>query len=131
MNKQKFIISSYANLVAAFKWIRELGFGKAYILEIKEFTRTIEQNSKLWAMLAEVSAKVNWHGQKLSNEDWKHIFSAAMSQQRVVPNIDSTGFVVLGKSTSKMSVAEMMDMIELIHAFGAQHGVKFKGNENE
>jgi hypothetical protein len=38
---------------------------------------------------------------------------------------------VLGKSTSKMSVAEMMDMIELIHAFGAQHGVKFKGNENE
>ena len=126
MDKQKFIISSYANLVAAFKWIRELGFGKAYILEVKEFTRTVQQNSKLWAMLAEVSAQVNWHGQKLSSEDWKHIFSAAMSQQRVVPNIDSTGFVVLGKATSKMSVAEMMDMIELIHAFGAQHGVKFK-----
>jgi hypothetical protein len=126
MDKQKFIISSYANLVAAFKWIRELGFGKAYILEVKEFTRTVEQNSKLWAMLAEVSAQVNWHGHKLSSEDWKHIFSAAISQQRVVPNIDCTGFVVLGKSTSKMSVAEMMDMIELIHAFGAQHGVKFK-----
>lgn len=126
MNKQQFIISSYTNLVAAFKWIRELGFGKAYILEVKEFTRTVEQNSKLWALLTEVSAQVNWHGQKLSNEDWKHVFSAAMSQQRVVPNIDSTGFVVLGKSTSKMSVAEMMDMIELIQAFGAQHGVKFK-----
>lgn len=126
MDKQQFIISSYANLVAAFKWIRDLGFGKAYILEVKEFTRTVEQNSKLWAMLAEVSAQVNWHGQKLSNEDWKNVFSAAMNQQRVVPNIDSTGFVVLGKSTSKMSVAEMMDMIELIQAFGAQHGVKFK-----
>lgn len=95
-------------------------------MEVKEFTRTVEQNSKLWALLTEVSAQVNWHGQKLSNEDWKHVFSAAMSQQRVVPNIDSTGFVVLGKSTSKMSVAEMMDMIELIQAFGAQHGVKFK-----
>lgn len=126
MDKARFIISSYANLVAAFKWIRELGFSKAYILEIKEFTRTVEQNSKLWAMLSEVSAQVNWHGHKLSREDWKHIFSAAMSQQRVVPNIYSTGFVVLGKSTSKMSVAEMMDMIELIQAFGAQHGVKFK-----
>lgn len=126
MNKQQFIISSYANLVATFQWIKAAGFGKAYILEVKEFTRTVEQNSKLWALLGEVSAQVNWHGQKLSNEDWKHVFSAAMSQQRVVPNIDSTGFVVLGKSTSKMSVAEMMDMIELIHAFGAQHGVKFK-----
>ena len=126
MNKQQFIINSYANLVAAFKWIRELGFGKPYVIEIKEFTRTVEQNRKLWALLTEVSVQVNWHGQKLSNEDWKHVFSAAVNQQRVVPNIDSTGFVVLGKSTSKMSVAEMMDMIELIHAFGAQHGVKFK-----
>lgn len=126
MDKQQFIISSHANLVAAFQWIKAVGFGKAYVIEVKEFTRTVDQNRKLWAMLAEVSAQVNWHGQKLSSEDWKHVFSAAMNQQRVVPNIDSTGFVVLGKSTSKMSVAEMMDMIELIQAFGAQHGVKFK-----
>lgn len=126
MDKQQFIISSYANLVAAFQWIKAVGFGKPYVIEVKEFTRTVEQNSKLWALLGEVSAQVNWHGQKLSSEDWKHVFSAAMNQQRVVPNIDSTGFVVLGKSTSKMSVAEMMDMIELIQAFGAQHGVKFK-----
>lgn len=124
--KQQFIISSYANLVAAFQAIKAVGFSKHYVLEVREFTRTVEQNSKLWAMLAEVSAQVNWHGHKLSSDDWKHVFSAAMSQQRVVPNIDSTGFVVLGKSTSKMSVAEMMDMIELIQAFGAQHGVKFK-----
>lgn len=95
------------------------------MVEVKPFTRTIEQNKILWAMLTDVSEQVNWHGNKLSNEDWKHIFSAALSQQRVVPNIDGNGFVVLGKSTSKMSVAEMSDMIELIQAFGADRGVKF------
>lgn len=126
MNKQKFIISSYANLVAAFQCIKSVGFGKPYVLEVREFTRTVEQNRRLWAMLGDISEQVIWHGNKLSSEDFKHIFSAAMSQQRVVPNIDGNGFVVLGKSTSKMSVAEMSDMIELMHAFGAQHGVKFK-----
>lgn len=43
-----------------------------------------------------------------------------------MPNIDGNGFVVLGKSTSKMSVSEMSDMIELIQSFGAERGVKFK-----
>lgn len=124
--KQQFIISSYDNLVAAFRAIKAVGFGKPYVLEVREFTRTVDQNRRLWAMLRDVSEQVNWHGHKLSDADWKHVFSAAMSQQRVVPNIDSTGFVVLGKSTSKMSVVEMMDMIELMQAFGAQHGVKFK-----
>lgn len=125
MNKQQFIISSRDNLVTAFRFCESLGYGKAYVVEVKPFTRTIEQNKILWAMLTDVSEQVNWHGNKLSNEDWKHIFSAALSQQRVVPNIDGNGFVVLGKSTSKMSVAEMSDMIELIQAFGADRGVKF------
>lgn len=126
MSKHQFIISSYQNLVAAFQAIKAVGFGKPYVLEVREFTRTAEQNRLLWAMLRDISEQVNWHGQKLSDTDWKHVFSAAMSQQRVVPNIDSTGFVVLGKGTSKMSVTEMSDMIELMQAFGAQHGVKFK-----
>ena len=123
--KQQFIISSRDNLVSAFRFCESLGYGKAYVVEVRPFTRTIEQNKILWAMLTDVSEQVNWHGNKLSNEDWKHIFSAALSQQRVVPNIDGNGFVVLGKSTSKMSVAEMSDMIELIQAFGAERGIKF------
>jgi hypothetical protein len=126
MDKQKFIISSYPNLVGAFQYAKQFGFEHPYCVEVRPLTRTVEQNAKLWALLGEIADQVNWHGQKLSSEDWKHVFSAALNQQRVVPNIDSTGFVVLGKSTSKMSVAEMMDMIELIHAFGAQHSVEFK-----
>ncbi len=125
MTKQSFIISSRDNLVTAYRFCESLGYGKPYVVEVKPLTRTIEQNKILWAMLTDVSEQVNWHGNKLSPEDFKHIFSAALSQQRVVPNIDGNGFVVLGKSTSKMSVAEMSDMIELIQAFGAERGVKF------
>ena len=126
MDKRKFFINNRQSLETAFKYAAGFGFERSYQVEVRPMTRSLEQNSKLWAMLGEVSQQVNWHGQKLSAEDWKHVFSAALSQQRVVPNIDSTGFVILGMSTSKMSVAEMTDMIELINAFGAEREVKFK-----
>lgn len=126
MDKRKFFIINRQSLVDAFKWICSIGFDKSFVVEVKPLTRTLEQNAKLWAMLNDVSEQVNWHGQKLTPEDWKHVFSAALNQQRVVPNIDSTGFVVLGQSTSKMTVRQMADMIELINAFGAEHNVNFK-----
>jgi hypothetical protein len=97
---------------------------KRLILTVREETRSLEQNAKLWAMLGEISEQVDWYGQKLSPEDWKHILTASLKKQRAVPGIDG-GFVVLGQSTSKMSVAEMSELIELMHAFGAQQNVKF------
>lgn len=102
---------------------------KPLVIEIKELTRTLAQNSMLWACLTDIAEQVVWHGRKLAKEDWKHVISAALYQQDVVPNIDGNGFVVLGKSTSKMTVREMRDLIELAQSFGAQQGVKF-GDES-
>jgi hypothetical protein len=126
VDKRKFFINNRASLEEAFRYAAAHGFEKSYQVEVKPMTRTLEQNAKLWAMLGEVSQQVNWHGQKLSPEDWKHVFSSALNKQRVVPNIDNSGFVVLGKATSTMTIQEMVEMIELMHAFGAEHGVNFK-----
>lgn len=99
-------------------------------IEFKQAKRSGEQNDKLWAMLTEVAAQVPWHGIKLSPDDWKFIFLDALKRElRVVPNIDGTGFVNLGRSSSDLSKAEMSDLIELIHAFGAGHGVIFNDPE--
>ena len=77
----------------------------------------------LWAMLGDISAQVVWHGRKLSSEDWKHVFTASLHKMDVVPNLDGTGFVVLGQSTSKMSKKELIDLIELMTAFALERGV--------
>lgn len=95
-----------------------------YIVEIKPATRTLDQNARLWAMLTDVSQQVDWYGRKLSNEEWKHVFSASLKRQDVVPGLDG-GFVALGQSTSKMTKRELGDLMELISAFGVQHGVVF------
>jgi hypothetical protein len=94
-----------------------------YSVTIAPVTRSLEQNAKLWALLADVSAQVEWYGRRLSAEDWKHVFTASLRKLAVVPNLDGTGFVALGLSTSRMGRAEMSDLIELIHAFGAERGV--------
>ena len=86
--------------------------------------RSMPQNDRMWAMLTEVSKQVEWHGQRLTKEEWKDIFTAALKRQKVVPGLDG-GFVVLGSSTSRMGRAELSELIELISAFGAERGVDF------
>ena len=96
---------------------------KAYVIKIKEGSgRTLEQNKKMWAMLHDVAKQVRWHGQKLSAEDWKHVFSASIKGQRIVPGLDGE-LVVLGVSTSNESIKFMSEMIELMYSFGSEQFV--------
>ncbi len=96
-----------------------------YKVTVQPPPRSLEQNNLMWALLTELSVKVDWHGQKLAPDDWKTMLSAVLLKQRVVPGIDG-GFVVLGASTSKMSKAHMSDLIELIRAFGAERGIEWQ-----
>lgn len=97
-------------------------------LEIRPEKRSDAQNRRLWAMLADISAQVDWYGNKLTSEEWKDVFSASLKRTKVVPGLDG-GFVVCGQSTSKMTKAEMSELQELMEAFGAEKGVKFRAPE--
>jgi hypothetical protein len=98
--------------------------GHRLTLEVRPEKRSDAQNRRLWAMLGEIARQVDWYGQKLTAEEWKHVFSASLAKQKVVPGLDG-GFVVLGLSTSKMTKGEMSDMQTLMEAFGAEKGVTF------
>ena len=59
------------------------------------------------------------------SESWKHIFTSSLKKMDVVPNLEGTGFVALGLSTSKMTKKELSDLLELIYSFGAERGVNW------
>jgi hypothetical protein len=83
-------------------------------------------------MLTDVATQLKWHGLSLSTDDWKLIFLDALKRElRMVPNIDGSGFVNLGRSSSDLSKEEMTNLIELIAAFGANHGVVFHDPESQ
>ena len=98
--------------------------GHRLTLEVKQQTRSNEQNALMWQLLTDISKQVDWYGNKLTPEEWKDVLSASLRKQKTVPGIDG-GFVVLGLRTSKMTIAQMTEMIELCYAFGSQQGVKF------
>ena len=107
---------------AACRYVNEAPEG--YVITIAEPTRSLDANARLWASLAEVSNQVEWYGNKLTSEEWKTVFSAALKKEKVVPGING-GFVVCGQSPSKMSKREFSDMLEIVYAFGADKGVVF------
>ena len=127
MSKRLFVLSHDLARQRAIEAVKDAPAG--YAVTLAEPTRTSDQNARLWASLTEVSRQVEWYGKRLTPESWKHVFSAALKKQEVVPSLDGTGFVVLGASTSRMSKREFSDLLELIAAFGAERGVVWSEQE--
>ncbi|WP_368919989.1 recombination protein NinB [Citrobacter sp. RHB21-C01] len=127
MKKQTFELRSPIHQQNAIQAIQQVlpSYDKPIIVTIQDRTRSLQQNKMLWSCLGDVSRQVNWHGRWLDAESWKCIFTAALKKQDVVPNLNGDGFVVLGQSTSKMRVGEFAELLELIQAFGTEHGVKW------
>lgn len=126
---QSFILRDAAVRIRAAAYVERLSLTLPNLWEVVirpyRYTRTSEQNALMWAMLHEISVQVDWHGQKLIEEEWKDVFTAALKRQKVVPGLDG-GFVVLGTSTRRMPVSEMSELIELMSAFGVEHNVRFR-----
>jgi hypothetical protein len=110
------------NIVA--RWARNVPVGTT--VEFRAPRRSLDQNALMWSLLGQISKGVDWYGQKLTSEDWKDVLTASLRHARVVPGIEAGSFVPLGMRTSQMTKEEVSELVELIYAFGAQHGVKFR-----
>lgn len=125
---RKFVLKSEEIRANIIKYISDLPFGHEIRVREYQETRTLEQNAKMWAMLNDIAKQVVWYGEKLTAEEWKIVLTAGLKKQKAVPGIEG-GFVVLGASTSKMSMKEMAEVIELAEHFGGLHEVKWSNNE--
>ena len=115
-------------LQEAFAWIKPLvDEGHRLNVVIKPETRSLAQNNLMWSCLTDLSTQLQWCGKKMTPEGWKDFITAHIDGQDIVPNMDGTGFVTIGrgKSTSNMTIAEMTEVIEQCHAFGTLQGVKW------
>lgn len=130
MSRRLVILDSPSARQRAGNWVRQAPSGTR--VEFKASKRSLPQNDRMWAMLTDVARQVPWHGLVLKPDDWKLIFLDALKREvRAVPNLDGTGFVNIGRSSSDLSKSEMGDLIEIISEFGARHGVVFHECEQE
>lgn len=90
--------------------------------------RTPEQNNRLWLMLDCISEQVLWYGQRYLDSEWKDYFMHALRGEKWMP-LEEGGMIPIGRSTSKLSVAEFGELMEVMEAFAARHSVFFPWTE--
>lgn len=91
--------------------------------------RSSEQNSKLHAVLHDISTQKQWAGHWLNVEDWKRLMVAAFERvngesARIFPSIDGRGIDMIYRRTHRMSKQEMADLIEFATAWACSNGVR-------
>jgi hypothetical protein len=95
-----------------------------WVMELRQETRSSQQNRFMWALLNDVAKQKTWCGEKLTAEEWKDLFTALLKGQRATQGLEG-GIVFLGARTSKMSKEELSDLIITIEAWGAENEVQF------
>jgi hypothetical protein len=124
MSRASITIRNSQDRSRAALWVAKAPFGTR--IDFKAGKRSLPQNDKMWAGLTDIADQLTWHGRKLTANRWKLLFLDALDREAdIVPNLDGTGHVSLGRSSSDLSKHEMGELISLIEAFGAQHGVIF------
>ena len=130
----EFEIKSAEYIDAAKEWLdrmarKGLPAGPVFV-RLGRARRTLLQNRLLWACITDVANQVEWNGQRMSRDDWKNLFMGSWRGQTPIPGING-GIVYLGGGSSKLTKQQFSEVIEMIWAFGAEHGVEWSGRSHE
>ncbi|BEN67430.1 TPA: recombination protein NinB [Serratia marcescens] len=137
MSKQVFYLRSPQILQNLIEHLKNLPLdqSKPIEVEVSPPKRTLSQNRKMWPLLHDLALQVVWYGEKYDEDDWKDMITALVAktkkqEQRTAPGIGG-GVVMFGQRTSKMRVAEMVEVIEAIYWFGTEQGVEFSEESHQ
>lgn len=99
-----------------------------WLLEIREPTRSTEQNAALWSLLSQVARQRPTHnGVKMTTELWKTVFMDAWGAEvTFLPKLEGDGMFPAGHRSSHLTVGEMASLIELILAWTTREGLTIR-----
>lgn len=99
-----------------------------WLLEIREPTRSTEQNAALWSLLTQVARQRPTHnGVKMTAELWKAVFMDAWGAEvTFLPKLEGDGMFPAGHRSSHLTVGEMASLIELILAWTAREALTIR-----
>ncbi len=130
MSRAFLILANDTVRARASHWCAKLPTGTR--VEFKAPKRTLEQNKLFWSMLTDLAVQRPHHGAKLTPDDYKLLVLDALKREvRLALNLDGTGMVALGRSSSDLSKEEMSGAIEIMFALGARDGIRWTHEHNQ
>ena len=107
----------------AVRWIENAPDGT--VVEFKQKGRSSDQNAAMWSVLTQINRQRPTHnGVKMSAVLWKAVFMQALGAELVMlPTLEGDGLFPFGHRSSKLTVSEMGDLIELMLSWAATEGL--------
>jgi hypothetical protein len=109
-----------------------LASGKQLTLEIKDASKSRDQEKLYHELIGQIAKQAQHLGAKWDAEDWKRMLvwqfckDQKLNEGKIVPSLDGTGIVQLGQQTRKFTKEQASEFVEWLHAWGAEHGVTFE-----
>jgi hypothetical protein len=109
-----------------------LAAGKKLTLEIKDASRSNEQNEKFHAIIGDIAKQSSHLGSKWDAESWKRLLvwqfckDKQIDAGKIVPSLDMTGVVQLGQQTRKFTKEQASEFVEFLLAWCAENGIELK-----
>jgi NinB protein len=126
MNGHAFILRTNADRTRASAAIMQAPAGS--IVKVAAPSRTLDQNALFHAILSEVSA-AKPGGRRLTPDMWKAMFMHACGYEgQFLNGLDGNPFPI-GFRSSKLSKAQMRELIDWISAWCAENGVTLSHDE--
>ena len=130
--RYELIDKSQANNLMTILWPKvkaALANGKKLTLEIKDASKSREQEEKYHAMIGDIAKQAQHLGAKWDTEDWKRLLVQEFCKEKgiltgkVIPNLSGDGIVQLGFQTRKFTKEQASEFVEFLQAWAADNGV--------
>ena len=125
MDKKQFFLRSSQVRLNCIEFIKDLPTDDKKPLVVK--IRSLEQNSKLHALLSDISKQCKFNGQKRDIDTWKMIMVSAhkiATGGKAEMVIGLEGEVInLRESTAQMSVKRLASLIEYVQSWAVDNDV--------
>lgn len=114
------------------KVIQALESGRKLTLEVKDASKSREQEKLYHELIGQIAKQAQHMGAKWSAEDFKRLLvdqfmrEIGQSSGKVIPNLDNTGIVQLGFQTRNFTQEQGSQFIEWLYAWGATNGITFR-----
>jgi NinB protein len=108
-----------------------LDAGRNLTLEVKDASKSRDQEEKYHAIIGDIAKQAQHMGAKWDSETWKRLLVDKYCREtglnsQIMANLDSDGLVQLGFQTRKFTKEQASEFVEFLLAWCATNGVETK-----
>jgi hypothetical protein len=105
-----------------------LAAGRKLTLEVKDASKSREQEEKYHAIIGDIAKQAQHMGAKWDAETWKRLLVDKYCREiglnsQIMANLDSDGLVQLGFQTRKFTKEQASEFVEFLQAWATENGV--------